>query len=114
MKASETLAKRGHSVILLERHDRLGGQINLIARTPGREGLTAITEDLMTHMGKHGVEIRTETEATPELIQDLAPDSVILATGATPARTEQDVPDGQHVSLSSLAHEGSGCRHRRG
>ena len=36
MKAAETLARRGHDVTLLEREQRLGGQVNLILETPGR------------------------------------------------------------------------------
>ncbi len=87
MKAAETLAKRGHSVVLVEREDRLGGQINLILKTPGREEFGWITRDLEAQMRAHRVEIRLKTEATPALVAELAPDEVIVATGAVPTRT---------------------------
>ena len=57
MKAAETLAKRGHRVTLIEREAELGGQVNLILRTPGRETFGWITKDLDRHMRKAGVEI---------------------------------------------------------
>ena len=38
-------------------------------------------------MDKHGVEVRLGTEATPELVGELAPDGVVVATGALPSKT---------------------------
>jgi mycofactocin system FadH/OYE family oxidoreductase 2 len=87
MKAAETLAKRGHEVTLVERDDRLGGQVNLILKTPGRDEFGWITRDLETQLHKSGVELRLGTEATSELVDELAPDGVIVATGAVPSRT---------------------------
>ncbi|MGH3143961.1 MAG: NAD(P)-binding protein, partial [Gaiellales bacterium] len=87
MKAAETLAKRGHSVTLVEKEDRLGGQVNLILTTPGREEFGWVTRDLETQLHKAGVEIRLATEATPELVDDLGADGVIVATGAIPSRS---------------------------
>jgi 2,4-dienoyl-CoA reductase-like NADH-dependent reductase (Old Yellow Enzyme family)/thioredoxin reductase len=87
MKAAETLARRGHEVTLLEREDRLGGQVNLILRTPGRDEFAWITRDLETQMRKAGVELCLGTEATAETVRDSAADSVLVATGALPSRT---------------------------
>jgi mycofactocin system FadH/OYE family oxidoreductase 2 len=87
MKAAETLAKRGHSVTLVEQDDLLGGQVNLILKTPGRDDFGWITRDLETQLGKHGVEIRLGTEVTPDLVDELGVDGVIVATGAVPSRT---------------------------
>jgi NADPH-dependent 2,4-dienoyl-CoA reductase/sulfur reductase-like enzyme len=87
MKAAETLARRGHSVTLLEREERLGGQVNLILRTPGRDEFGWITRDLQGQLDRQGVEVRLGTEATPELVRELAPDAVLVATGALPSRT---------------------------
>jgi mycofactocin system FadH/OYE family oxidoreductase 2 len=87
MKAAETLARRGHGVTLVEREERLGGQVNLILRTPGRDEFHWIVRDLETQMRRHGVEVRLGTEGTVQLVQELAPDGVIVATGAVPSRT---------------------------
>jgi len=87
MKAAETLAKRGHSVVLVEREDRLGGQVRLILKTPGREEFDWVTRDLEVQMRAHGVEIELGREVTPALVAELAPDEVIVATGAVPTRS---------------------------
>ena len=87
MKAAQTLARRGHAVTLVEQQDRLGGQVNLILRTPGRDEFAWITRDLEVQLRKLGVEIRLGTRATPELVRELAVDGVIVATGAVPSRT---------------------------
>ena len=87
MKAAETLAKRGHEVTLLEREEQLGGQVNLILKTPGRAEFAWLARDLEHQLREHGVEIRLGTVGTPELVDELAPDGVIVATGAVPTRT---------------------------
>jgi NADPH-dependent 2,4-dienoyl-CoA reductase/sulfur reductase-like enzyme len=87
MKAAVTLARRGHSVTLVERDAALGGQVNLILRTPGRDEFGWITRDLEVQLRKADVEVKLGTEATPELVRELEPDGVIVATGAVPSRT---------------------------
>ena len=87
MKAAETLAKRGHSVTLVEKEPNLGGQVNLILRTPGRDEFAWITRDLEAQLRKLDVEIRLSTEATSDLVDELGTDGVIIATGAVPTRT---------------------------
>ena len=84
MKAAETLAKRGHRVTLIEREAELGGQVNLILRTPGRETFAWITQDLDRHMRKAGVDIRLGVEATAETVAEIGADGVVVATGAVP------------------------------
>jgi mycofactocin system FadH/OYE family oxidoreductase 2 len=87
MKAAEILAKRGHDVTLLEREDSLGGQVDLARRTPGRESFEWIVRDLEAQMRRNGVDIRLGVEATADLVAELAPDGVIVATGAAPSTT---------------------------
>lgn len=87
MKAAETLAERGHGVVLVERETQLGGQVNLIVKTPGRDEFGWIRRDLERRLGKLGVEVRLGIEATARLVLELAPDGVIIATGALPSRS---------------------------
>jgi NADPH-dependent 2,4-dienoyl-CoA reductase/sulfur reductase-like enzyme len=74
-------------VTLVEREAELGGQVNLILRTPGRDELGWITRDLAGQLDRHGVDVRLGTEATLELVREVAPDAVVVATGAVPSRT---------------------------
>lgn len=87
MKAAEVLARRGHRVSLWEQADRLGGQVNLIVRTPGRESFGFITEDLEHHLRDLDVDIRLDAEATPARVEAAEADAVVIATGAEPDRT---------------------------
>lgn len=77
-------AKRGHSVVLHEKDSRLGGTFRLAATSPSK----AETERLFTYMEralpKAGVRVNLESEATPQMIENQAPDAVIFAMGATP------------------------------
>ncbi|HZR92438.1 MAG TPA: FAD-dependent oxidoreductase [Gaiellaceae bacterium] len=87
MKAASVLAERGHEVTLLEQADRLGGQVNLILRTPGRDEFGWITRDLERQLERNGVDVRLGQEATAELVHALEPHGVVVATGALPSRT---------------------------
>ena len=87
MKAAETLAKRGHQVVLSEQAERLGGQVNLILATPGRETFSWITRDLEPRLHKYGVDVRLGTKTSLEDVQELDPDGVVVATGSRPTRT---------------------------
>jgi len=82
-----TLARRGHTVTLLERDEALGGQVNLILRTPGRDEFGWITRDLEVQLRKTGVDVQLGVEATAALVTGLEPDGVLVATGAAPSRT---------------------------
>src|SRR5262245_18703417 len=87
LKAAVTLAERGHEVTLVEQDEQLGGQMNLILRTPGRDEFRWLVTDLERRLDKLAVDVRLATEATPESIGEIAPDGVIVATGALPSRT---------------------------
>ena len=87
MKAAETLARRGHSVTLLEREADLGGQVNVIARLPNRERFALLISDLERHLRRLAVDVRCAVDATRELVESFGADEVIVATGGLPART---------------------------
>jgi mycofactocin system FadH/OYE family oxidoreductase 2 len=87
LKAAETLARRGHRVTLLEREQRLGGQVNLILATPGRQEFAWLPRDLERQARMLGVDIRLGVEATAAVVEGLGADGVVVATGAVPSRT---------------------------
>ena len=60
--------------------------MNLILRTPGRTEFGWLVSDLERALARADVDVRLGTVATPELIQELAPDGVVLATGSEPSR----------------------------
>lgn len=84
--ASEILLKRGFSVTLLEKNTYAGGQINL-ASAPPKKGKTAwFIEDAVATLNELGADIRFNTSPTKELVAEINPYAVILATGSTPVK----------------------------
>jgi mycofactocin system FadH/OYE family oxidoreductase 2 len=84
MKAAVTAAERGHKATLIEKSDELGGQVKMARMLPGREEFGELIPNLKRELAYFRVNVMLQTEATESLVQSLAPDEVILATGAVP------------------------------
>ncbi|NPV53545.1 MAG: FAD-dependent oxidoreductase [Firmicutes bacterium] len=84
MEAARVAATRGHRVALYEKAGELGGQVRLASVPPGKDKIGWTIDYLDTQIRKLGVDIRLNTEVTPEIVARENPDVVIIATGATP------------------------------
>lgn len=84
MKAAITASERGHSVTLAEKSDRLGGQLHLNRRIPGREELVTAAVDLERNLETLDVDILLNRNIDKGFVKKTAPDAVVLATGALP------------------------------
>jgi len=84
LEAARVAALRGHQVTLCEKDIKLGGQFNLAAVAPMKQELCKVIKYLSTQVGKAGVEVRLDTEVTAELVSELDPDVLIVATGGVP------------------------------
>ena len=82
MKTAAVAGSRGHQVVLLEREERLGGHVNLLAALPTRSEWGTAVDNLVRAMEVAGVDVRLGAEATPTLIERESPDAVVVATGA--------------------------------
>ncbi len=80
MEAARVAAERGHRVTLLDRRRRLGGSL-LLASTVHRDN-ERLLDYLKREMRRLPIELQLGINATPERIAALAPDEVIVATGA--------------------------------
>jgi 2,4-dienoyl-CoA reductase-like NADH-dependent reductase (Old Yellow Enzyme family)/thioredoxin reductase len=97
MEAARIAAERGHQVVLFEKDRRLGGQINLVMRTPARDNFEEIILFFERQLAKLAVDIRLGTQAEPDQVLAEAPDAVVVATGSTPLRPRVLGADGRHV-----------------
>jgi hypothetical protein len=82
MEAARVAAERGHRVLLMERAQRLGGQLATAARAPERPHLGRHLAWLERELGRLGVGVRLGVEASAETILGSEPDVVVVATGA--------------------------------
>jgi 2,4-dienoyl-CoA reductase-like NADH-dependent reductase (Old Yellow Enzyme family)/thioredoxin reductase len=85
LAAAAEAAAAGDEVIVLERAERIGGQARLFGAAPGHEETTrSLVANYEMLLDRGNVEVRLGTEADPAAIEALAPDLVVVATGARP------------------------------
>jgi 2,4-dienoyl-CoA reductase-like NADH-dependent reductase (Old Yellow Enzyme family) len=87
MKTAAIAAKRGHTVILLEKERELGGHLNTLKQLPTRAEWHTAIDNLTREMEVGGVDVRLGVNATKELLEKEQPDAVVCATGATYERS---------------------------
>ena len=81
MEAARRAAANGHRVTLIEATGGLGGTARFasIAYAPNQGIVDWLKREIMA---EPNVTVRLNTRATPELLREIAPDEVIVATGA--------------------------------
>ena len=84
MYAALTAAERGHEVILAEKEAKLGGLLWFTEIDYHKESLLRYRDSLAVRCQRNGVDIRLNTEVTPEYIKEVNPDAVICAVGSHP------------------------------
>ncbi len=84
MEAARVAALRGHTVQLIEKTAQLGGQLRIADVPPGKAEIRPFREYLIRQVQELPIAVQTDTEATIEMVRQLAPDVVIVASGAQP------------------------------
>jgi 2,4-dienoyl-CoA reductase-like NADH-dependent reductase (Old Yellow Enzyme family)/thioredoxin reductase len=84
LEAARVLALRSHKVVLYEKEKRLGGQLNLAIIPPYKGEIKALTDWLIYQVKKLPIELNLGKEATIEVVKEIMPEAVIVATGAVP------------------------------
>ncbi len=82
--AAEYLARKGYEVILFEKSEKLGGQLNIAANSPLAYEFAELGRYFMKVLPKLGVRIYYNTAASAERVLAENPDAVIIAVGASP------------------------------
>lgn len=98
MEAARTLSERGHKVSLYERMEKLGGQWNILSAY--RPEVGNFVTFLSRGLDKAGVKVFLNREVTASMLQEIKPDTVVVATGATPVVPEVSGIHGQNVALA--------------
>ena len=98
LEAARIAALRGHKATIFEKDSKVGGQLNLAAVPPMKQELAKWVKYLLIQVEKAGVEIKLNTEVTPELVQAIKPDIAIVAVGS-----EAFVPDFPGIENPKIA-----------
>ena len=98
LKAAAVAAERGHDVTLYEASGRVGGQVLLAERLPGRAEFGGVITNLSREVNRAGVTVRLRATVDRPAVQAQAPDLVVVATGARPYRPPLEVMDGPWIA----------------
>lgn len=91
MKAAAIAAERGHDVQLHEAAARVGGQVLLAERIPGRGEFGGAATNLHKEVEAAGARLVLDSRVDRALVEREQPDVVILATGGRPRRLPVEV-----------------------
>lgn len=84
MNCAIELAAKGHDVILFEKSDKLGGVLSFTNYSEPKDDLKRYKDYLVRQVQKNGnIDVRMNTEASPEMMAELAVDTVVIAAGGT-------------------------------
>ena len=97
MKAAVTAAQRGHQVILCEKSGELGGILKSEQAIPFKYEMYQLGLTLARQMELEGVEVRLNTPATAQLVQEEKADALIIAVGSKPIVPPLPGIDGDNV-----------------
>ncbi|HKR44132.1 MAG TPA: FAD-dependent oxidoreductase [Paraburkholderia sp.] len=101
-----TAARRGYAVTLYEAAPRIGGQLNLACRIPGKEEFRETLRDFRRQLELTGVNVRLARRTTAGHLQGF--DHVVLATGVVPRAPSFESVD--HPSVVSYAEAITGVK----
>ena len=84
LRAAITAAERGHSVVLYEKSDRLGGQLLHSDVFSFKWPMKRYKDWLIRQVGKYGIDVRMNTAPTRDELIAGGYDAMIVALGAKP------------------------------
>ncbi len=105
MEAAIEAKKRGHAVTLLEKNDYLGGGMHCEEKVPFKKYFRKYLEFQIRNLEKEGVDVRLNTEATPEMMEAMKPDAILVCVGSTPVFPDIPGIDGKNVVTAQYAFE---------
>lgn len=97
LEAAITLKERGHHPLIVEESDHLGGQFVLAGLAPRKEEMREAAISRAKQALAADVDIRLKTKVTNDLLGELRPDVVIIATGGVPIQLSIPGSDSCHV-----------------
>ena len=104
MQAALSAAEKGHAVVLCEKTDHLGGHITCESGVPFKRHLKEYIDQQIRKLEASPVEIRMNTEVTPEYARGTGADVIVAALGAVPAKPDIPGIGGKNVLCADEAY----------
>ena len=102
MEAAVECAKRGHSVTLFEKDNKLGGKLNIAGAASFKPYINDFRDYLVHQVEKHGVKVVLGTKANAAMLNDF--DEVIAAVGADATVLNVPGSDGKNVRTAESVY----------
>jgi len=99
LEVARRAAFAGHKVVLCEARGWIGGQLRLASMMPRREEMGDLLPWYERQLNKLNVEIRLNTKVDEDLLKEINPGVLVIATGSLPA-----VPLGFVVGLENVSN----------
>ena len=100
MEAAITAAKRGHDVTIVEKSDKLGGNMHPAGTAYFKRDIADLCKVLVRRVEKAGVKVIYNTEADPQYVKDFAPDALFVAIGSNELKPPIKGIDGDNVIMA--------------
>ncbi|MHA1229807.1 MAG: oxidoreductase [Candidatus Helarchaeota archaeon] len=84
LTAAKYAKLRGHNVILIEKKDKIGGNLHLAKAAPYKGEINNIIDYYNFKIKDLNIDLRLNTELSVKLVEEIKPDLLILATGSVP------------------------------
>jgi NADPH-dependent 2,4-dienoyl-CoA reductase/sulfur reductase-like enzyme len=84
LAAARMAALRGHRVTVCEEKGQLGGVARLAGMPPGRGEIGDIVTYFIDELCRLGIPVRLNTPLSADLLEQIRPDAVVLASGSLP------------------------------
>lgn len=97
--AAYTAARRGHNVTLCEKDPEVGGILKSEQALPFKHEMYELSGTYKLLAEKAGAKILTGIEVTPEYVEKMAPDALIIAVGSEPLVPPIKGLDGDNVVI---------------
>jgi len=82
MEAAKTATQRGHKVTIVEKTDKLGGTLNIAAAPTFKYRYANLVKYYIEELKQLNIDIKLNTAADENFIENFKADAVILATGS--------------------------------
>ncbi|MHA1145455.1 MAG: oxidoreductase [Candidatus Helarchaeota archaeon] len=117
LEAAKIARLRGHDVVVIEKEPQIGGALNIASVAPGKEEIKSLNEYFNFILPELGIELRLNTPLSLDLVKEVNPDTLIVATGTVPlipdipglnevpyklysdVLSSRDLPKGQNIAI---------------